>query len=238
MGIDRYGSITKISLVHRFAAAGDVSKLTSLVSAGLPAWKMLVAKSSGDSGWSPFSYASRKGPANLLAVTTFFLDAARWLGGPLLQPPTPEMVDAAGKLPEVLSNALWWACLHNRVPEVAQLLACPGVDPMWDNSWRLQNAAEKGHTPIVQLLLADGRADPGEYDQQTIRLASRSGHTDTVTALLADPRVDPTALDGWALKAALNRGHPAVAAQLKADPRMAPWAQLTAESPEVVGFYL
>ena len=224
-----------ISLVHRFAAAGDVSKLTSLVSAGLPAWKMLVAKSSD--GWSPLSSALVKGPANLPAVTTFFLDAARWLGGPHPLPLTPEMADAAGELPEVLSRAMNMACVYNRVPEVAQLLACPGVDPTWNSSMCLQNAAQLGYTPIVQLLLADGRADPGAYNQFAIHLASENGHTDTVAALLGDPRVDPTASNGRALKWALKNRHAAVAALLKADPRMAPWAHLAAESPGVVGFY-
>ena len=224
----------KLSLVHRFAAAGDVSKLTSLVSAGLPAWKMLVAKSSlGD---SPLYYALEKGPANLPAVTTLFLDAARCLGGPHPQPPTPEMADAAVKLPVVLSGALHVACHDNRVLEVAQLLACPGVDPTWRDSVCLWTAAEKGHTSIVQLLLADGRADPGAGGQVAIRWASFNGHTDIVAALLADPRVDPTARNGAALKWALERGHPAVAALLKADPRMAPWAHLTEESPEVLVF--
>ena len=223
-----------VSLVHRLAATGDVSKLTSLVSAGLPAWKMLVAKSSG--GWSPINYALEKGPANLSAVMTFFLDAARWLDGPHPLPLTPQMADAAGKLPVELSSALWKVCCFNRVPEAARLLAFPGVDPTWTNSVCLLAAATSGHTSIVQLLLADGRADPGARDQYAIRLASCNGHTDTVAALLGDPRVDPTARDGWALKAALQFGHPAVVALLKADPRMAPWVHLTKKSPEVVAF--
>ena len=192
---------------------------------------MLVAQSRG--GWSPFEFALRICPANLPAVTTFFLDAARWLGGPHPLPPTPEMVDAAGKLPEVLSRALNTACACNRVPEVVQLLACPGVDPTRDDSECLRNAASRGLTSILQLLLADGRADPGARDQYAICNASSIGRTDTVAALLGDPRVDPTVGDGWALKAALKYGLTAVAALLKADPRMAPWAHLTAESPEV-----
>ena len=230
---DEFGG--KASLVHRLAVAGDVSKLTSLVSAGLPAWKMLVTES--NKGWSPLTSALYKGPANLSAVSTFFLDAARWLGGPHPLPLTPEVADAAGKLPGVLSSALNTACYRNRVPEVVQLLACPGVDPTWDNSWCLRDAAQLGHTSIVQLLLADGRADPGALNQLAIRDASFLRRSDTVAVLLVDPRVDPTALDGAALKAALMHGHTAVAALLKADPRMAPWALLTAESPEVVAFW-
>ena len=196
---------------------------------------MLVAKSSG--GESPLNYALRNGPANLRAVTTFFLDAARWLGGLQPQPPTPEMVDAAGKLPGVLSNALSWACYYNRVPVVAQLLACPEVDPTRNDSSCLRSAASDGHTSIVQLLLADGRADPGARDQEAIVVASYRGHADTVAVLLGDPRVDPTAQNGWALKTALKAGLPAVAALLKTDPRMAPWAHLTAESPVVAGLW-
>ena len=185
---------------------------------------------------SPLTYALKKGPVNLSAVTIFFLDAARWLGGPHLLPPTPEMADAAGELPDVLSHALFLACDCNRVPETAQLLAFPGMDPTWHDSLCLFNAARSGHTSIVQLLLADGRADPGREDQLTIRFASENGHIDTVAALLGNPRVDPTARNGAALKGALKNGHPAVAALLKADPRMAPWAHLTAESPEAITF--
>ena len=73
---DEYGN--EISFVHRFAAAGDVSKLTSLSVAGLPAWKMLVAKSSW--GSSPLSYALRNSPANLPAVTTFLCECCAVAG--------------------------------------------------------------------------------------------------------------------------------------------------------------
>ena len=218
------------SLVHDFAGAGDLSKLTSLVAAGVPVWKMMVVNSAD--GESPFDDALKEGPANLPAVMSFFLDAARWLSGPHPLPLTPEMDVAAGKLPGVLSHAMWSACEFDRVPEVVQLLAFPGVDPSWADSFCLLIAAGGGHTSIVQLLLADGRADPEAESQGAICSASRNGHA-TVAALLADPRVDPTEREGWALKAALKRGRAAVVALLKADPRMAPWVHLTAESPEV-----
>ena len=226
------GSADYASLVHCFAGAGDMSKLTSLVTAGLPAWKMLVAKSRGGV-WSPLEFALRQGPANVSSVMTFFLDAARWLGGPHPLPLMPEVAEAAGKLRDVLSSALFFACDYNLVPEAAQLLACPGADPTWNDSNCLRVAARNEQTAIVQLLLADGRADPGAEKQEAICWASLDGYIDIVAALLADPRVDPTASDGWVLKASLYRGHPAVVALLKADPRMAPWAHLTAKSVEV-----
>ena len=151
---------------------------------------------------------------------TFFLDTAWWLLEAHPQPLTPEMADAAGKLPDVLSRVLAVACCNNRVPEVAQLLAFPGVAPTWHGSSCLIFAAENGHTYIVQLLLADGRADPGMIDQYAINVAISNDHADTVAAFLGDPRVDPTAGNGWVLKLALKRGHADVVSLLKADPRM------------------
>ena len=190
-----------MSLAAKLAVACDLPKLRSLVAAGVPAWKMLLARSE----WmDPLSAALQHCPADKVAdASTFFLDgAAELVAAPHLH--TAEEADAMGKLREVLSSALYWACRLNREPAAVRLLGefADRADPTWGESGCLYEAAAHGYTSIVALLLADGRADPAANNGEAL---------------------------GWAL----CQGHAGVVAALKADPRCGPWAHLTEDSPEV-----
>ena len=228
---DERGGWGKCSLAHQFASNGQVAKLHSLVAAGVPAWKMLIAKSWSQS--SPLDYALQKTPSP--GVVDFFLDAANWLEWPTPQPVTLDVYEAGLHLPDVLSRALWRACSDKRVHIVEKLLAHPASDPAWRSSESLWEASLHGCAPIVQMLLADGRADPASTSQRAIRWAALNGHTEAVAVLLKDPRVEPRAQDGYALKMAVKRDHKEVVALLKADPRMAPWAHLEQGHPSLEG---
>jgi ankyrin repeat protein len=96
----------------------------------------------------------------------------------------------------------------------------------------LIQAAQHGHTSVIELLLGDPRVDKTSIDH-TDRLgktalwhASRRGHVSVVELLLADPRVDKTFIDHapeeecTALMAAALKGHTLVLDLLLADPRV------------------
>ena len=227
----------KISLVHQLAESGNLSKLTSLVAAGVPAWKMVAAQSNNDlseRSWIlfPLGLALRSPPARHLF--SFFLEGVRNLSGAHPLPMSEKFARAVDALPALLYDAMWVAGSRDLTAEVAQLLEFPELDPDWGEEGILFQPSCLGHTSVVQLLLADGRADPS--NEYTLRTTLRNGHEDTVAALLGDPRVDPTAGNGWLLKAALKYGYNDVVTLLKADPRMAPWAHLTLEDDEVEEF--
>ena len=95
-------------------------------------------------------------------MTTFFLDAARWLLGPHPQPLTPEMAEAAG---EAVSISVFRHVFSTMPRAGAHCWRAPGWTPRGLTAVVLGDAALDGYTSIVQLLLADGRADPGVDDE-------------------------------------------------------------------------
>ena len=173
----------RISLVHKLAGAGDVSKLDSLVAAGVPAWKMLVTQSldfkrllddddddddefglmnNDFLGRTPLYYALMKSPAEAklkLTFNFFVRDAVADLRSQPL-PVTQAVAAALHLLPCILSQALSVACRKGHGSLVSRLLKLRDVDPTYHRNKSMQIAAHNGRTSIVKKLLVDGRACP------------------------------------------------------------------------------
>lgn len=99
-----------------------------------------------------------------------------------------------------LQHVFFWSVENNLIAIIQLLL--PKIDPQFNKSICLREAAKRGFDEIVACLLKDGRSKPETFGNQALRDAAAKGHIAIVKMLLEDPRVNPGARENYALSKA------------------------------------